>query len=168
MPEKLYFSLSWCCSWVAPRSQLLHLPPCSYSDNVTCKGLWAEGRTAILQRYWEDTWCLLSWAGFSPKDEDGRISSWVATMLVLLCPSLSRALGTRAAASPLGCLANAQLLDVSGHSQGHQLWVDADAPCHPLGAHPWDQKRSYCPGVSHHASPAGQPSPSLGWARLPG
>lgn len=53
-------------------------------------------------------------------------------------------LGDMCSLIPPVCLANIQLLSVSGHSQGHQLGVDSGVPCQFLGAYLWDQK-IWCP-----------------------
>lgn len=59
---------------------------------------------------------------------------------------------------------------MTGFPPGWPPCLDSSPPVWPwpwehvelLGNYPWDQKWSYCPGTSHHASPASQSLPILG------
>lgn len=130
---------------------------------VTCKCLWAEGgsqpcggagRTPVA--------VTLGWV--FTKDEgrwDFLLGQHCARTSL---PSLTKGLGTRGDLPP-------SQHPSSGHKrlQSRPLIVSKHhTPSHLLGFLPWDQKRRYCPGASHQASPASQPLPSLGLARLPG
>lgn len=139
-----------------PQSQLLHPPSCLCSDSVICEVLCSEGwgyqpnPEAVLGGH------LMSvvLGCFFRKVEDSRISSWVATMLGLLClrrsgPPVARALEIHGSSSSLGSLANIQHLNAGGHSQGHQLWVDSSAPCHLLGASCHPMIRSGATALGH-------------------
>lgn len=144
--------------------------PCSCSGSIICKGLWAKSwgwepdpeavqgghlMSVVLGCFFLKGWgqqdFLLSghhaWTPL-PECVQGRGDTW------------ARTLGVPGKLLASGC----------EWSQSRPSAVSGlmEHPCHLLGPYLWDQKWSYWPGTSYHASPASQPLHSLEWARLPG
>lgn len=150
----MYFCPSWCCSWVALQIEAYCLPLSYLWPTSACGSCGGAGRTPVSVTLG----CVFT------KDEgrwDFLLGQHCARTSL---PSLTKGSGTCGDQSPSqhppsGCkrLQSWPLIVSKHHTPGHLL-----------GFLPWDQKRRYCPGASHQASPASQPLPSLGVARLPG